>query len=436
MKCIQCVTDNKLKDRTANQGRCKKCNHPFVFEPQQTPRFKPTDLLFAKAIADISAKNTLFFTAKQFVYFLDKRLEIKNFSPAVSKLGMGLLSLAATSFIGCVTVWQLIETPNSVDTASLASIIASGFIIAVVSAVITNFKSVKTRSRVRRFNCRYLQFCGVVVLVEGIVFSVVLNSFMLFLISVLLGIPLVFFGWQQLNLQDDLPKPILINTQEFQAWIERWTQINGSISKLLPPNSEARTALRVNPDVTAYSFDRLVVCDSATIAQFLIANNFHFENNCAVLSITGYPQSIFNTTMEMLRRNPELKVYALHDCSPHGIGLVHRLRTSANWFENSNIIIFDVGLLPRQVVASKKVFIQASLESAEAAKQLPAAIKADLSTVELEWLETGKFVELESFTPQKLIQVLNRGIAGSLNLDDSSFIFVGDTGVYATESFG
>ena len=62
----------------------------------------------------------------------------------------------------------------------------------------------------------------------------------------------------------------------------------------------------------------------------------------------------------------------------------------------------------------------------------------NLSSRELQWLETGKFVKLESFTPQKLIQVLNRGIAGSLNLDsDNSSVSVGDnTGVYATESFG
>lgn len=59
-------------------------------------------------------------------------------------------------------------------------------------------------------------------------------------------------------------------------------------------------------------------------------------------------------------------------------------------------------------------------------------------SIELQWLEAGNFVELESFTPQKLIQVLNRGIAGSQNLDDdNSLIFVGDAGaIYVNESFG
>ncbi|MGB3640647.1 MAG: hypothetical protein WBA39_24190, partial [Rivularia sp. (in: cyanobacteria)] len=83
------------------------------------------------------------------------------------------------------------------------------------------------------------------------------------------------------------------------------------------------------------------ICDSAEVAQLLIANNFHFENNCAVLSITGYPQNIFSTVMEMLRRNPNLKVYALHDASPRGVNLINHLRTSPNWFLNTDVAIYD-----------------------------------------------------------------------------------------------
>lgn len=431
MKCIQCGTDNNLKDRTANRGRCSMCNHRFVFEPTSMGNVKITDPLFAKAIADISGNNTLFFTRKQFFYLLDKRLgrKIIPFSGAFS---VGFLFFIIAVFGG-------IGLANSSAPATAANIITGLFTIAILSTAVASFNSVNVKSHIRRFRARFLQTYGVVTLVSGIFFSVVIfDSSIMYLMSVLLGMSSIFLGRRQLKRQRDLPEPLFIEKQQFQSWMMRWTQINGPISKILPSPREENTAATVNPDITAYSFDRLVVCDSPTIAQLLIANNFHFENNCAVLSITGYPQSIFDTTMQMLRRNPDLKVYALHDCSPHGIGLVHHLRTSANWFANSNVMIFDVGLLPRQIFASPNVFIQASEESAQAAKQLPAAIRQDLSNTELKWLEAGKFVELESFTPQKLIQVLNRGIGGSRNLDDdSSLILVGDTGfVYASDSFG
>ncbi|MEI6332205.1 MAG: hypothetical protein WCP16_23430 [Pseudanabaena sp. ELA645] len=209
-----------------------------------------------------------------------------------------------------------------------------------------------------------------------------------------------------------------------------------------PFNALPAQNIAPDPNVTNYSFDRLVVCQTDEIAQMLIANNFHFENNCAILSISGYPQSIFDTTMQMLRRNPDLRVFAFHDCSPEGITLASELRTNLRWFPDETIVIVDVGLSPRQILAAKKaMFIQSSKNSAQASQLLADSIRKNLSKVELEWLDRGNCVELESFTPQQLIQVLNRSIANSQQLtlgEDSTLILVGgsDSSFYATESFG
>ncbi|MDY7012917.1 MAG: MFS transporter permease, partial [Cyanobacteriota bacterium] len=206
-----------------------------------------------------------------------------------------------------------------------------------------------------------------------------------------------------------------------------------------PSPSTENQPTNLNPEITAYSFDRAIVCDSAEIAQFLIANNFHFENNCAVLSIDGYPQNIFSTVMEMLRRNPELKVYAIHDASPHGISLVNQLRTNSNWFANSSATVYDLGLSPRQVLRSRSLFIRNSSESKQRAARSPQSVKQELSPDELEWLEKGNFVELESLMPRRLLQVLTRGIALSQapDVEDALIPVESDGGlVFATDSFG
>ncbi|MEH1836935.1 MAG: hypothetical protein V7L29_34085 [Nostoc sp.] len=121
--------------------------------------------------------------------------------------------------------------------------------------------------------------------------------------------------------------------------------------------------------------------------------------------------------------------------------MVPNLRTNASWFFNSEIVIIDIGLTPRQIIATKRgMFIQSSPESVQAAKQLSEEVRQNLSSEELAWLESGKFVELESFSPQRIIKVLQKGIAGSRNLesDDSSLLLVGDTGndMYIVQSFG
>ncbi|MGJ5631573.1 hypothetical protein [Nostoc sp. CALU 1950] len=421
MKCINCGTDNKLKDRTANQGRCIKCNHPFAFEPTSMSNVQITDPFFAKAIADISANNTLFFTPKQLLYFLDNRFR-KN-SKLISRFSWLFLYV----FLSLFTLTFIIG-PVIVN-------------LAYINFFYQSSKSTKLNLVSRKQNARNLQIIGGIILSIGIILSLALNSFSFFAIIVVMGMLSIYLGTRQIGKIKLLTQDFLISQSQLKDWLDRWQQINGSILKILPSPKQENTPATVNPDVTAYSFDRLVVCDSSSIAQLLIANNFHFENNCAILSITGYPQSIFDTTMQMLRRNPDLKVYAVHDCNPRGIALVHNLRTNANWFLNSEIVIIDIGLTPRQIIATKRgMFIQSSPESAQAAKQLPEEIRQSLSTEELAWLESGKFVELESFTPQRIIKVLQKGIAGSRNLesDDSSLLLVGDTGndMYVVQSFG
>ncbi|MDZ8030612.1 MAG: hypothetical protein RMX89_05845 [Nostoc sp. DedSLP04] len=377
-----------------------------------------TDPFFAKAIADISANNTLFFTPKQLLYFLDNRL--KKSSKSISRFGW-LLPFLVINLVTSLTI----------------------FIPLIVNLAFINFfhessKSTKLNLVSRKQYARNLQIIGGIILSIGIL---ALKSFTLFVIIVLVGMLPIYLGTRQLGRIQLLIQDFLISESQINDWLNRWQQINGSILKILPSPKQENTPATINPDVTAYSFDRLVVCDTASIAQLLIANNFHFENNCAILSITGYPQSIFDTTMQMLRRNPDLKVYALHDCNPQGIALVHNLRTNVNWFLNSEIAIIDIGLTPRQILATKRgMFIQTSPESAQAAKQLPEEIRQNLSAEELAWLESGKFVELESFTPQRIIKVLQKGIAGSQSLksDDSSLLLVGDTGndMYVVQSFG
>lgn len=429
MKCINCGTDNNLKDRTANYGKCSKCGHAFVFEPTSMGTTKLTDPMFAKVISDISINNTLFFTPKQMFYLLDNRFRNKAFNSGGFGcsyiFGMVFFTIFFSSFGG--TLGGL--TVNLV------------YQIIIITTLIKNTKSPKLNAGSRKASAKSLIFVGICILIIGIFSGIfVLKRFPVFVIAVLLGMFSIYKGTVLQN-KTSIAQEFIIAESAYQDWLNRWQGVNGNIQKLLPaPQNLNNQTTPINPDVTAYSFDRLIVCDSADIAQFLIANNFHFENNCAILSVTGYPESIFQTTMDMLRRNPELKVYALHNCTPRGLGLINRLRTSSNWFQNSNITIIDIGITPRQAIGAKKnIFIETSPQSASEASQLPSEIRNNLSPDELQWLQAGNFVNLESFRPQQLIQIIQRGIANTLNLESDSGLLIAsssDTYIYSTQSFG
>jgi hypothetical protein len=388
---------------------------------------KFTDPFFAKAITDISVNHTLSFTPNQLFYLLDKRLSKKHFGGGYTGCYIFLAILLAILF-------SLFISPILGSSSILVGILLYNVIW--ISLLISQSKSKQVNNDTRKAITKDLQFVGVITLISGIIISLILNSFFVFVISVIAGMLSIYLGIKQRNLPR-LPEEFVITQDQFQAWINRWQEINGSITKMLPLPDENTSTAEISPDVTAYSFDRLIVCDRANIAQFLIANNFHFENNCAILSVTGYPQSIFNTTMEMLQRNSDLKVYAFHDCSPKGMMLMHHLRTSPKWFANSNLTIVDIGLTPKQILSTKRgMFIRNSSESAQAAQQLSEEVRS-LPGEELQWLQVGNFVELESFPPQKLIQILRQGIANTSNLDladDTGY----DSGVliYGVDSFG
>jgi hypothetical protein len=441
MKCINCQTDNNLRDRTGNYGRCKQCNHTFVFEPTNTQnKYKITDGLFAKLLVDISANNTIAYTNKQLRYQLDRKAKRKaNYT----NLGW---AIAYVFLIGFPTFFM-----GTFASIALKSFAGMGIIFVLMNLIFMGFifrdiKNPVTGSHNRQKSVEIFKYQGLFLMVLAIVqiFSPALASTaILTLLTGIGGIWLHLYTKQKfVNMAEDWGIDLSQFTDRFSAW----QTINGTPDRLLSAPQQLAISPTVDPDITAYSFDRLVVTDRDEIAHFLIANNFHFEHNCAILSINEYPSEIFDTVMTMLRRNEDLQVFALHDCSPIGVSLIDRLRTSDRWFAQQAATIIDLGLLPRQIIGSKSnLVIRNSVTAAAEARDLNPTLKQSLSTEELTWLELGNYVELESFPPLRLLQIVQQSIARSRDLatiDDGGGLIVvdnygGDSGMmYTVDSFG
>jgi hypothetical protein len=437
VKCIRCNTDNNLKDRTANMGRCKSCNHPFAFEPTAMPTdTKLTDPFFAKLITDLSANNTLFFTPRQLYYLLDKRLR--------SRSGKDGLVINIISYVGGGIFFTLVGSILSRGFLRLSfeqaiPIFASLSATWVVWALAQNSISRQFNRRIRQNSIKTLKIIAGIILLIGLPVSIIAQTPVGIIGSIVISLGAILLSVDRNRKQSKIFDKFLVEQSQFNTWLTKWNSINNSPEKILLPPQTSSLPTAPNPEVTAYSFDRVVVCDSPEIAQLLISNNFHFENNCAILSIDRYPQSIFDTTMEMLSRNSDLKVYALHDCSPQGLQLIRRLREEEIWFPDPAIPIIDVGILPRQIMDNIDVMTPQSSESAQSSQRLAPAIRNSLNPPELVWLDAGCYLELESFPPQKLIQILQRAINESRELaviEGGDMLIMDSPGFYTVESFG
>jgi hypothetical protein len=185
--------------------------------------------------------------------------------------------------------------------------------------------------------------------------------------------------------------------QAFDAHWDKWCAAHGKPEGLIEPKPTAPAEL-VEADVGDYSFDRAVICDRPRTVDLLLANRFHFENNCAVLSADGYPKHVFGTVLTMLKRNPKLIVFVLHDASVEGCTLARRLSTDPAWFSQGTRII-DVGLTPTHARRFRGFWLPNTASKALAGSGRDAA-----------WLASS-MLELAVIRPEQVIKRLFRAIS-------------------------
>lgn len=229
------------------------------------------------------------------------------------------------------------------------------------------------------------------------------------------------------------PPPPRIPFDRFKRhYLQRWNVVHGDVPRLLPVREVAAGALprAVPPDVAAFSFDRAVVTDTWETAQMLVANRFHFEHNCAVLSRDGYPDGTAGTVKEMLRRNPRLTVFALHDASPGGCLLPLTLR-EAEWFPDPAVRVVDLGLRPGM---ARRLRLPALVD---APAQVPPRLAEILPAEDTAWLAAGHRAELAALRPKQVLRAVYQGIVaagsgegsdggGGGTYYDGGIIWVGD----------
>jgi hypothetical protein len=233
-----------------------------------------------------------------------------------------------------------------------------------------------------------------------------------------------------------------------EKYLSRYIDAHGQQSKMIRTDA-SRSALgpvRGNitpPDLSAYSFDRALITDHAAVAQMLVANRFHFENNCAILSFDQkFPDAgRFATIRDMLRRNPRLAVYALHDASVTGVLMAGELHGS-DWFPEAGVRVIDLGLRPKHVMGSGAFVLERRGPVTPSME-----VRAALAPEEVAWLAGGFTAETAALRPARLMRAIYQGFARTARVGDDGAVIISDSGsgvwvhdggadVYAADSFG
>jgi hypothetical protein len=193
-----------------------------------------------------------------------------------------------------------------------------------------------------------------------------------------------------------------------------WLEVHGDIPGLLPQHDTDAAAAPPPVPADAAAFDCLLVTDRRETAQMLLANGFHLEHDCVVLSRGGYPYgSSADTVRAVLRRKPRLTVFALHDASPEGCRLPLYLRRP-EWFPDPSVRIVDLGLRPRTVMRlTLPYFPGPRLQSG------PEVLNGLLPDADVGWLFAGNVFELAAVPSAEVMRAAYEGMVAAGRNDGS-----------------
>lgn len=196
------------------------------------------------------------------------------------------------------------------------------------------------------------------------------------------------------------PSPqIQLSLQQAESWLQRWAAVHGKVTGQMPPLQLKPATGEKHPLSESYNVSQALICDRPETVAFLLANDFHIEQRCAILSVGGYPPEDFEGLRQMLKRNPQLSVFVLHDASYNGCRLYQELTSDPAWFKGSKRV-FDLGLFPRHAKALKGRWTAVS--SSARRPPLPGYSAADN-----QWLQQHE-VSLMALPPKTLLKQVQR----------------------------
>ena len=203
-----------------------------------------------------------------------------------------------------------------------------------------------------------------------------------------------------------LRRPIVsLDRSSFELLVGRWIDAHGPMVGRL----ERRTFAEVAPNDVApaetFGFEQLVVCNDESIADVLLANGFHTELKCPVLSYSGYPPRVYEPLIRLFRERPPDTVVVIHDADWDGCRLARSIADDPRWFAGVELPrVADAGLRPGDAPRFHGLF--------QPAAGGYDATSSGVTPAEAKWL--GKFrLELAAARPRVLMGVLGRVLRGA-----------------------
>lgn len=192
----------------------------------------------------------------------------------------------------------------------------------------------------------------------------------------------------------------------FTEILEHYCLTYGRPAYLLPPDLVyTHTAtIAAEPDLLDYGVPRVLICQQQAVATMLLANEFHIELACPILT---WAEAIPAAIHRMIQRSQAVEIYLLHDASPDGLALASDARRNLGIDTMAHVALLPLGLRPTQAQ-------QLNLFAQQMTSPPAQAIPYPLTPAERQWLTAGWVAEVEAIPPERLLRALRWNLLGAV----------------------
>jgi hypothetical protein len=126
-------------------------------------------------------------------------------------------------------------------------------------------------------------------------------------------------------------------------WLAKWTAARGTQNVITEANLND-AGLEYSPAGPIC----VVIVEREPVVDLLLENGAHTALSALIVAESGYPIALAAEARRLLESRADLKVIAVHDATPNGVGMPARLQSSTEFTLRGRQVI-DAGLFPADV---------------------------------------------------------------------------------------
>lgn len=153
----------------------------------------------------------------------------------------------------------------------------------------------------------------------------------------------------------------VLSRKKWAKYLRHWQQMTGNdahkdnhlSAMLTTPQLLEKPSQANEPDIYDYGAAKLLICEHDIQVDWLVKNGFHAENGIVIISENFYPQYLTEQVQELIKNNPDLDIYTLHNSDSNGESMIGRLQNPLNNWGLGGLEIVDLGLSSEHLLKAK-----------------------------------------------------------------------------------